>query len=147
MLLTRLCSQKMYPALELAEGEDPSLIDDLLEIDMAVIMSKVRRKDPFRNRYGWLPQLWECYAAGNTASSFCESSRMISVANDVMTEGRTLLDDPKLEMPAILRMNREFMEYMRAEFPEMMNELVSQGLKEVEQLMRDSAMATAATAK
>ena len=147
MLLTRLCSQKMYPALELAEGEDPSLIDDLLEIDMAVIVSKVRRKDPFRSRYGWLPQLWECYAAGNTASSYCE--RMISVANDVMTEGRTLLDDPKLEMLAILRMNREFMEFMRAEFPEIMNELVSQGLidKGVEQLMRDNAMTTAATAK
>ena len=31
--------------------------------------------------------------------------------------------------------------------PDLMNELVSQGLKEVEQLMRDSAMATAATAK
>ena len=110
-------------------------------------MSKVRRKDPFRSRYGWLPQLWECYAAGNTAPSYCERMISGSVANDVMTEGRTLLDDPKLEMLAILRMNREFMEFMRAEFPDIMNELVSQGLKEVEQFMGESAIATAATAK
>ena len=125
------------------EGEHANLIDDLLEVDMELVMEKIHRKDPFRRRYGWLPQLWRCYAGGNAASSYCE--RMISVANDVMTHGRTLLDDDKLEMLAVLRMNREFMDYMRSEYPTLMNELIEEGMKEVKLLMADNATKRAAT--
>ena len=70
---------------------------------------------------------------------------MISVANDVMTHGRTLLDDDKLEMLAVLRMNREFMDYMRSEYPTLMNELIEEGMKEVKLLMADNATKRAAT--
>ena len=45
------------------------------------------------------------------AESFCE--RVLSQANLVMTDGNTLLSDEELEMIVILRMNREFMEFMR----------------------------------
>ena len=46
------------------------------------------------------------------AESFCE--RVISCANLVVTDGNTLLADEEVTMLTILRMNREFMEYMRA---------------------------------
>ena len=144
--LTNSCLlQTLFPEqlAHLREGEHANLIDDLLEVDMELVMEKIHRKDPFRRRYGWLPQLWRCYAGGNAASSYCE--RMISVANDVMTHGRTLLDDDKLEMLAVLRMNREFMDYMRSEYPTLMNELIEEGMKEVKLLMADNATKRAAT--
>ena len=48
------------------------------------------------------------------AESFCE--RVLSCANDVLTEGNTLLGDEELEMLVILRMNRKFMEFMREHY-------------------------------
>jgi hypothetical protein len=44
------------------------------------------------------------------AESFNE--RMISAANDIVTEGNTLLDDEEIEMLVLLRMNSDFMEFM-----------------------------------
>ena len=38
----------------------------------------------------------------------------------VMTNGNTLLGDKMLEMLVVLRMNREFMEFMRREYAEEM---------------------------
>ena len=45
---------------------------------------------------------------------FCE--RVLSAANLIMTDGNTLLDDAELEMLTILRINRNFMEFMRANY-------------------------------
>ena len=45
------------------------------------------------------------------AESFCE--RVLSQSNLVMTDGNTLLSDEEIEMVVILRVNREFMEFMR----------------------------------
>ena len=50
------------------------------------------------------------------AESFAE--RVISGSNLVMTNGNTLLGDKMLEMLVVLRMNREFMEFMRREYAE-----------------------------
>jgi hypothetical protein len=41
----------------------------------------------------------------------------------VLTEGNTLLADKELEMIVILRMNRNFMEFMRTEYPELTSSL------------------------
>ena len=50
------------------------------------------------------------------AESFAE--RVISGSNLVMTNGNTLLGDKMLEMLVVLRMIREFMEFMRREYAE-----------------------------
>ncbi len=49
------------------------------------------------------------------AESFCE--RVISCANVVMPDGRTLLAYDELEMVVMQRMNKDFMAYMRATYP------------------------------
>ena len=48
------------------------------------------------------------------SESVCE--RVLSQANCVMTTGNTLLSDDELEMLVVLRMNREFMEFMREHY-------------------------------
>ena len=58
------------------------------------------------------------------AESFCE--RGLSAGNLIMTQGNTLLSDEEVEMLIILRMNRHFMEFMRAEYPDVCKILASQ---------------------
>ena len=68
--------------------------------------------DPERVKYGFLPLMASCSdgeIGALNAESFSE--RILSNANDVMTSGNTLLGDEELE---ILRMNRDFIEFMRA---------------------------------
>ena len=123
--------QLFYPEELQALGVDdqPDLIDDLLGLDMAVVMKQMSEMDSARRRFGWLLQMWECYGAGNPASSFCE--RMISVANDVMTDGRTVLDDDLLEAVAILRMNRKFIEMMKNTHGHLVNRILEEAMKEL----------------
>lgn len=54
------------------------------------------------------------------AESFCE--RILSCANNLLTSNNTLLDDKELEMLVVLRMNRVFMEFMRANYGDMLRE-------------------------
>ena len=74
-----------------------------------------------KKEYGHLPAMARCYAGANLSESFCE--RIISCANQVMTKGNTLLDDDELQMIVMLRMNRQFMEYMRREHAPVMQEI------------------------
>jgi len=71
--------------------------------------------DKERKIYGFIP-LMASFTYGQigalNAESFCE--RVLSL---VLTEGNTLLDDAELEMLIILRMNRDFMEFMRKYSP------------------------------
>ena len=46
-----------------------------------------------------------------SAASFC--GRVDSVAKDVMADAHLLMKDDTLEKMVVLRINREFMEYMR----------------------------------
>ena len=71
--------------------------------------------DPERVKYGLLPLMASCSdgeIGALNAESFSE--RILSNANDVMTSGNTLLGDEELEMLVVIRMNRDFMEFMRA---------------------------------
>ena len=66
---------------------------------------------------GLIPLMAGCssYPLGAlNAESFCE--RILSQANNVMTSGNTLLSDEELEMIVILRMNRDFMKFMRKHY-------------------------------
>ena len=47
---------------------------------------------------------------------------MNSAAKNVMTEGRTLLHAEELEMVVVLRINRDFMEYVELEHPQLVTE-------------------------
>ena len=49
-----------------------------------------------------------------SAESYCE--RILSCANNVLTKGNTLLSHDELEMIVVLRMNRAFMQFMRAHY-------------------------------
>lgn len=113
--------------------EQPDLVSDLLGVDISIVLTKISENDVKRRRFGWLIQMSECFSAGNTASSFCE--RFISVANDVMTHGRALLGDEVVEMLAVLRMNRHFMKMMKEQHGHLVNKLIENGIKEVQDLI------------
>ena len=60
---------------------------------------------------GVLPDLALAYIGANLASSFCE--RVNSAAKLIMTHDRTTLGNKHLEMLCVLRMNRDFIAWMR----------------------------------
>jgi hypothetical protein len=107
---------------EFPEGklEGVDLLNDLFDIDMGRLYDKIITKvDPGRSRFGFLPHMAGCcdgQIGALNAESFAE--RVISGSNLVMTNGNTLLGDTMLEMLVVLRMNREFMEFMRNEYAE-----------------------------
>ena len=54
------------------------------------------------------------------ASSFCE--RINSCANQVLTLGNILLSDGEMEKLVMCRMNRDFMVFMRKNYPQVADE-------------------------
>jgi len=69
----------------------------------------------FAGKLGYLVAMAFAYTGDNIASSFCE--RMNSAAKNVLTDSRTLLDARELEMVVVLRINRDFMVYMKENHP------------------------------
>ena len=69
----------------------------------------------FAGKMGYLVPMAFAYTGDNIASSFCE--RMNSAAKNVLTDSRTLLDARELEMVVVLRINRDFMVYMKENHP------------------------------
>ena len=107
----------LFPELNLAADGDYDLLDDLIEADATVIYDAMIRADPDRARFGYLPYM----ATGSKASvgAFLASSyaeRVNSAANLILTKGNTLLADDEIDMCVVLRMNRNFMTYMRKHF-------------------------------
>ena len=100
-----------------ANLKDVDLLHDLIDIDLGRLYHKLITKvDPDRSRFGFLPLMAGCcdgQIGALNAESFAE--RVISGSNLVMTNGSTLLGDKRLEKLVVLRMNREFMEFMRRE--------------------------------
>ena len=71
------------------------------------------------SKFGHLPKMALAYKgmmASLMASSFCE--RINSCANIVVTKDNSLLSDEDIDKVVTLRMNRDFMEYMRTYYPE-----------------------------
>ena len=102
------------------EGKDPDALDtvrDLMPLDIGILYRKIEASDKERRSFGYIPRM-ACRSIGQlgalNAESFCE--RVLSNANLVMTDGNTLLSDEELEMLVILRMNRDFMIYMREHY-------------------------------
>ena len=112
--------EDMYPALKKrreAEGRDKEPLDlteDLMRLDVGKLYNEVVRQDQGRRTYGYIPLMASCSTGqlgALSAESYCE--RIISCANNVMTDGNTLLSDAELEQVVVLRMNCEFMQFMR----------------------------------
>ena len=88
-----------------------------MDINPGQIYLDLIKSDPEREKYGFLPLMASCSEGeigALNAESFSE--RILSTAADVMTKGNTLLGDEELEMLVVLRMNRDFMEFMRANY-------------------------------
>ena len=94
---------------------------------MGKLYLKIEASDPERKVYGYLPLLASCcygQIGALNAESFCE--RSLRCAGHVLTEGNSLLDSKELEMLVILRMNRDFMEFMREHYPDLATSLANQ---------------------
>jgi hypothetical protein len=72
---------------------------------------------------GFIPLMAGCsigQIGALNAESFYE--RILSCANDVVQTDNTLLDDVEVEMLVLLRMNFAFMEFMRANYADVVRE-------------------------
>ena len=79
------------------------------------------------HRYGRIPTMASSsygQIGALNAESFCE--RVLRCAGHVLTEGNTLLDDAELQMLVVLRMNRKFIEFMRANYRDELKEAFGQ---------------------
>jgi len=77
---------------------------ELMAADVTQVFGRMS-KDP---QWQGLERVAMSLVGGNLAESHCE--RVISAANLIMSDGRTLLGDNILEMLCVLRMNRAYME-------------------------------------
>ena len=97
---------------------------ELWEVDVAKIMKEdFIDVDVDHTKYGYLPKMATCCkgSIGSLlASSFCE--RINSCANQVLNTGNTLLGDDEMEKLVMLRMNKDFMDFMRHEYPRVADE-------------------------
>jgi len=104
------------------------------EIDVVCIIKEdFIEKDKDRSKYGWLSKMATCSngSIGSLlASGFCE--RINSCANQVLTLGNTLLGDGEMEQLVMCRMNRDFMVFMRKNYPQVADEKFEFGILKAE---------------
>jgi len=98
------------------------LVYDLLDAPMGQIYLQLEALDKGGRKFGLMPKFSTTRIGNLLASSCCE--RMISAANLVMPKGRTVLDDQFLFKVVLLKMNRKFMEHMKARHPELAKQML-----------------------
>lgn len=95
---------------------------DLWEADMGYVLRHYFLKDDEDGtKYGYLPKMAMAskgMMCALMASSFCE--RINSCAGTVVDEMNSSLSVDEIDKLTVLRMNKEFMEFMRKEYPEVM---------------------------
>jgi hypothetical protein len=111
--------ESYYPDITKVHGpsSEYDLVYDMMPLNMSTLYKIIHASDPERKVYGYLPLMASCskgQIGALNAESFCE--RVISAANLVVNEGSTLLSDKHVTMLTVLRMSRDFMEYMRANY-------------------------------
>jgi hypothetical protein len=109
----------LYPHLKTMhkDAETLDLTEDLMSLDMGMLYRQVASMDAGKGAFGWIPTMASSSVGqlgALSAESYCE--RILSCANNVLTKGNTLLSDAELEMVVVLRMNREFMQFMREHY-------------------------------
>ena len=88
-----------------------------MKLDIGKVYRQIEAMDTARVQFGWIPTMASSSVGqigALSAESYCE--RILSCANNVITKGNTLLGDEELEMIVVLRMNREFMQFMRTHY-------------------------------
>ena len=97
----------------------PIELMDLWEVDMGKVMKHVFIDVPNSTElYGYIPRMATASRASigsHVASSFPE--RINSAANLTLTKGNSLLSTEEINMLTVLRINRNFMIYMRKKYP------------------------------
>lgn len=89
-------------------GYDPI---DLMLLDYGVAIKWLESKQNTKYELGLFPMMARMYLGNNLASSFVE--RMNSAAKLVMGTARTSLSPEELRMLVVLRINRDFMVFMK----------------------------------
>lgn len=104
--------QKLYKENNLPENLD--MIRDLMGLDIGVLYKSLESE----SKFGFLPLMASC-SKGQIRALNAESyaERVNSCGKLVLTDGNSLLSDEETEMLVTLRMNREFMEHMRQNYP------------------------------
>ena len=112
----------------------PPLPPPLLPLNVGPLYNRLAKDD----RFGYIPQMAAATLGALNAESFCE--RVLRCAGHVLTEGNNLLGDEELEMLVVLRMNRNFMQFMRDRYGSVVKQAQPHGrtvLKEVEVINLD----------
>ena len=110
-------------------------MNDLTKVDMGYYNKLVADSGPDQEKFGLLPLIAMCLVGTCLSSSFCE--RIISAANQdlVMNCERTCLHESILEMLAVLRINRSFMEYMKENHPSVVMKFQAKQVKKLEEML------------
>ena len=83
------------------------MVFDLLRVPLGKLIAEIKKRDPERERYGFLPYMAKTWLGRLMAESFSE--RMLSNANIVLNPGNMRLNPIEMEQLVVLRMNRDFM--------------------------------------
>ena len=111
-------------AVVLNEAPAPQydLMDDLLHADMFKVLSDMVRSESLliqrgkAAKFGYLPMMSVATLGALNAESFCE--RVLSCVKLVVSDLHVRLKAEEIHMLVMLRMNRNFMEYMRSSYPD-----------------------------
>ena len=99
------------------------LVKDMMKLDMGKLYRDMEKEGP-DGPFGLIPLMasgTRAQIGALMAKSFCE--RVISQVNLIMDDGNTLLKPATLEKLTVLHMNRDFMEFMRKEHPDLANQV------------------------
>jgi len=92
-------------------------MEKLLKVDVGPIYLALMESDLNRTQYGFLPLMASCSKSqigACNAESFCE--RVISACNCICHKQNTNLSEDLLQKMVVLRINREFMKFMRENY-------------------------------
>ena len=84
-----------------------NVVFDLLRVPLQQLIADIKKNDPMRERFGFLPYMAKTWLGRLMAESFSE--RMLSNANIVLNPGNMRLNPVEMEQLVVLRMNRDFM--------------------------------------
>jgi hypothetical protein len=110
--------RKLFP--NEVKTDTPDLVKDLMPLKMGVVYNDIIKSDMERKRYGYLPLMASCskgQIGALNAESYAERVND-SMGKLVITDGNSLLKDDETEMLVVLRMNRDFMCFMREHYGE-----------------------------
>jgi hypothetical protein len=99
-------------AAKVNRGEELDAMD-LVDVPIGGLYARIHARDKER-RYGYLPLMARSTLGNNLAQGYCE--RIISAGNDVVDKGNTSMSDGMVRKLVMLRMNRDFMNYMRENY-------------------------------